>query len=246
MYYFYTAHEYSEEKLILNTGSSYNKMLPSIDLNEIVIAKQNQIPLYKGFAYPKTHRDNFTFTPEHPFQKFNKDVYYYHILADTIWQIKDSICNAAYALNFLGRGDIYRNIDMNKFNDFDYKNLEKNKIRFHGNYLMLKDYLYLGMVDKTGGIVPMFYSKTSKIIKYGMPISNNKKILINYLFGNAVDFCLSDDLFVKVLQPYLIKQTCSSLSEKNLLLLSKNEQEFIKSINDQDNPILLTFTLKKF
>jgi hypothetical protein len=246
MYYLYTSFEYINDKIVANTGSSYNNHLQNVNLNQVIIAKQDQKPLYKGFAFPSALRDHFSYVVEQPLKKFNNDVYYNEILSDTIWQIKDSTVNAAFALNFLGRGNIYNDIDKKKFTDMDYKKLEENNTIFYGSYLVSKDYLYLQVMDKSRGIIPVFYSNISKKLKCGLPISTNKGKLIDMLIGNSVDFIIKDNQFVKVMQPYIIKQIVGSLSKKEISLLNKEEREICKSINELDNPILLTYSIKKF
>lgn len=246
MYYLYTSFEYMNDKIVTNTGFSYNNHLQNVNLNQVVIAKQDQNPLYKGFTYPSVLRDHFSYEVSQPLKKFNNDVYYYNVLSDTIWQIKDSVSNAAFALNFLGRGNIYNDIDKKKFTDMDYKNLNKNKTIFNGSYLVSKDYLYLEVTDKSRDIIPIYYSNISKKLKCGMPTSSNKGKLIYNLFGNSVDFIINDDQFVKVMQPYLVKQIVDSFSKKEMSLFNKDDLEICKSINESDNPILLTYSIKKF
>lgn len=246
LYYFYTEHEYMHDKVIFNTGLGYNDNLPAINFNQIVLAKEDQTPLYKGFAYTSKFRDHFNWASSKPLQKVNNDVYYHNILSDTIWQIKDSTCNAAYVVNFLGRKDIYGNSDRQNMTNEEFEKVRKgNYCKFDGIYTPSKDYVYLNISDETNRGLSVYYSKISKKIIGGMDTSHKVGEHIYDYVGHSPDFNIKDNLFVSVIQPAQLKSYVDYFSKMKITLL-KNDQTVFKSIKELDNPILFLYTLKKF
>lgn len=61
---------------------------PSVDFHRLVVADNEQRPLYRGFPITEKTRDNFHFELQFPIQKFADGIYYKELLTDTVWKNK--------------------------------------------------------------------------------------------------------------------------------------------------------------
>lgn len=248
LYYYFHHVEFSSDQMILNTSFAYNDRIPLIDLHRLVIANRNQRPLYKGFAYSEKNRKDFHWEVQRPLSEFGSQIFFNHILSDTIWQIKDSILEAKYIIDIPNQKEIFKFSDYMNLSDTDYSEQIKGKRFFCGMYLIAKDFVYLGIVNEVGFIEPLIYSCSSGNIFYGNFAPQLVKMnLFRELLGNSFDFVMNDSSFVKIIQPFSAMQTIETIKkEKGFSKFSLQEQELVDKMKEEDNPVLMIVNLKNF
>lgn len=248
MYYLFSQFEFFQNQLILFTSKAYNTKVKQIDLNQIIISKIDQTPLYRAFPYPNQQRTLFSFTTKKPLIKSSNEIYFHTILNDTIWQIDTTGFHAAFELEFQGRRkDYYQSINVKKFNDNDYqKMLNSAEPYFFGDYQITKDFVFLSF-SRDNRIWPLFYCRTTGNTKSGIYASPkkdskfNSSILLHFALNP--DYILGDESFCQVIEPYMMKSMNLLEGKDNL---SDKEKDLVNSLKEEDNPVLLKYKIKQF
>lgn len=249
MYFYSDQVEFTNERMILEANFAHNTMAPSLDYSKIIVSsKKDQQPLYKGFTYPEKLRGEFHWGKLRPLQKCNGKVYYTHVLSDTLWQIENDQCIARYTLKFPERKALFTENELKYMTD----ELYESKIKQHrsplATCLITKDFLILD-IGKNGQAIPLLYCISSGHIKYNQPILkyeySSKNDLIPFLHKGKFDFTINDTQFVTIVQPFDVYRDKKRYEESGFRI-PKETSNFIDKINQEDNPILVISTLKKF
>lgn len=243
--YYYTQIEFSEDKMILNTGIAQNEMAPVLDYSRLVVSsKGNQRPLYKGFTFPGNQRNNFNWAKPAPLQTCKNQVFYSHVLSDTLWQIKNNYCIARYVLDFPERNALFTKNEQDNMTSELYSSKIKNNRYFVNNILMTKDFLLADIGDKEQSI-PLIYCVSSGNVKYNKLIitHSSDESLTSFLHTGVFHFTFNDTQLVTVVQPFDVYKNKKYYEG---VPLPKQTVDFINKINKEDNPILLISTLRKF
>ena len=246
-FYFYDKMEFIGDYLLVNTDQNRNVRVPAVNNNRFIIAKRDQTPLYVGFPYSEHLYDHFCQGIKFPFITCNEDIYYNHVLSDTIWQIKnDGICEAKYIFKFPGRDNLFNESDFQNITDEEYNNRIKNNLHYRDNVYITKDFLYARI-----GNMSFIYCIPTGNHLYGMPY-NEFFTRRNY---NTPRFTLNGTSFVYVLQPFnLIKENLeiqNSYDENAYKYywdkqLTEEERQLLGNMTEEDNPILMIMDIEPF
>lgn len=247
-FYGFSQMEFCGERMLLSTRTSENTMAPSINHNALVLAEQNQLPLFKGFPYPEHFYDKFHYTKFYSFVRSGDDIYYNHVLSDTIWQIKeDGECEAKYVVKFPGRDNLFDEKDFQQISEEDYEAKRSGVPCFTGNYTITHDFV---IAEVFNGSTIVYCTSTGHYY-YGYP--GNK-----YFDGGASfrgKFTLDGTSFVDVLQPFellkkhaFFKEIYSAISYDAYWNKRLNEEErrLLQKMTPEDNPILVIADLEPF
>lgn len=246
MFYLFPELEFLKNKRVIYSGFAHNKNAPQIDFFRLLISDTNQNPLFRGFQITPELRDRFSMEGSKPLMKFDEEVYFSQLLSDTIWAIKDTLCEAKFVLNFPDRPSLFSAHDLSQMTDELFIKKTKGKTTFLGDYLVTKDLFYAGLANENGEGVPLFYSRKSGLVRYGFlypPYITTR--LGDYLFKWA-NFVFTNGDLVMVLQPSQMLATAHSLDKKNYNRLAQQDRTLVEKLDVEDNPVLMIVTLKKF
>lgn len=242
LYYYYQEVEFSKGFMIENTSFAYNKHVPQIDCNKLVVSNRQQQPVSKGFPYSERQRTDFHWALPNALTTLNGKVYYNHILSNSIWEIDGNTCKNIYKIT-LPNGT--KNLDMlNTVSITDKvfeQKLDQSSIAYRGEFLQTLDILYIKLSEK-GVIRPVFYNKSSGKTLYGYAFSERKNNLFETFSGDIFDFA-NDDCFIKVIQPFDIFKI---MKESKGITPSNKEKVLLDKINEESNPVLVFVKLRNF
>ncbi|MDE7378112.1 MAG: 6-bladed beta-propeller [Paraprevotella sp.] len=251
LYYVYNGMEFLDNRIILHTGFNENTMAPSVNNNRLVLAEMDQTPLCVGFAFPENLKANFHHGVRHDFVTCDGDVYYNHVLSDTIWQIKeDGICEAKYVIKFPNRDNLYNEEDFKNITDNDFEERQKSTPHYQNNFIITKDFVKVSAFDENH----------SQKLLYCISTGHRTNNLFHKIFGKPTDigtieFTLNDETFVDVIQPFEIlkdfqfyKNNFNEMQYTNFLntQLTEEERQLLNNMTEEDNPILMIMDIEPF
>ena len=247
LYYGFSSMEFFENTMILHTHHSDNIMAPSINNNRLVLAQLDQTPLYVGFSFPKS-LNQFSQGERHCFITCKDEVYYNHVLSDTIWQIKENgTCEARYVFKFPGRDNLFDEKDFQTITNEEYEQKTKDVPYYRDNIIITENFIRAGIYQAT----QLLYCISTGHYIYGYPGHT--------FFGRVdplqLDFTLNGTSFIRVMQPFeIIKKHMDFKGYVNDLqyqyywdkLLTEEERQLIKKMTPEDNPILVIMDIEPF
>lgn len=242
LYYYYQEVEFSKGFMIENTSFAYNKHVPQIDCNKLVISNRQQQPISKGFPYSERQRTDFHWALPNALTTLNGKVYYNHILSNSIWVIDGNTCKGVYKIslpNGCGSLDMFNTTSITD-NVFEQK-LDQSPMAYRGEYLQTSNVLYIKL-SEDGVVKPVFYNKSSGKILFGNAFPERKNNLFETFSGDIFDFA-NDDCFIKVIQPFDIFKI---MKESKGITPSNKEKVLLDKINEESNPVLVFVKLRNF
>ena len=248
LYYFYSRIEFLEKLQVIFSSYAHNSRIPYIDCYRLIMSKYNQIPLYRSFSYPQGLRERFHWEVDNPLQISNGRIFYNYLLSDTIWEVSDSGLLARYTID-IGKSSPFvdKNVLSKLTNDMYRGYVEKNK-HFSGVYLQTKDVLCCYISDETKKVYPLLYNKSTGSILYGPFTSSIESHgLLSAFLSGYFNFVINDTSFVKILEPFQVLHLVSGFKKnKQELKLTNKENDLLKDLDEEDNPILMVVDLKSF
>lgn len=247
LYYFYGDQEFVGEYVVQNTDRNGNDMAPSVNNKRLVLAKQSdQSPVYVAFPFPENAGKSFGQNVKHPFITCNEEVYYNHLLSDTIWQIMpDGTCEAKYVFKFPGRDNLFDENDFrNMSGDIYAAKTKEAKCFYRDNIRITKDFVYAGVQNGEY----MLYCIPTGHCRYGMLTQQG---FGNYQFMDNL-LTLDGKSFVKVLQPFDILNFVNSMmgsQGKDYFwnhTLNEEERCLLQTMTPEDNPVLMVIDIEPF
>jgi len=224
----------------VNVGGNYS--LPLINDFNLINASFDGHLYSKGFFNEKKNDANWT--TQCQLWEFGKDIYYNFPFSDTIYRVtKDTL----YAELYLNLNE--RNIPLVEKANITSKNFEEIRGKYgflNGDFISLKDYVYL-MINMPEGIFNVFYSKITEHILSGYNTSS-KNPLFSLFFKPIARY--KDNTLVTQLSGSYLNKFKSWQDMKDWKKIDSNIREkFLKlfeNTNEEDNPILLFYTMKDF
>lgn len=245
-YYAYNRFFYCGDDLILHTDRNENPMAPAISNNSLVLAQPDQTPLFKGF--PHNYSDKFNYTIHYSLIKCKDDVYYTHVMSDTIWQIKpNGVCEAKYVFKFQGRDNLFDENDFQQITNEEYEQRKKDIAYYAGDITITDNFIRAGIFNGQ----PMLYCISTGHYYYGYP--NNR-----YFDGPTSfegKFTLDGTSFVDVLQPFQLLQNHELAKDMYNEIsydaywnkrLTEEERQLLQNMTPEDNPILVIVDIEPF
>lgn len=239
MYYHFYDMEFIDDKIVAYTGTANNANAEIVQNKRIIISDRSQKPIYGAFPYSNKYKENVIFGIRRPLKHMNNKIYYTNFLSDIVWEISDTICNAAYRL-IMDNANFLTDSELSNIGEQELANLRKSKRNFYGEFLVTNMYSIF-MIDHYGGVVPLICNNKTNKIHYGQIVSNKPKKNIDSILGYNFNFIHTDSSFVQVVQPFLLKHYIESSQG---LILDKESRELLDKINEEDNPILKIIKLR--
>lgn len=247
LYYGFSRIEFFENTMILHTHHSDNTMAPSINNNRLVLAQFDQTPLYVGFSFPKS-LNQFSQGEKHCFITCKDEVYYNHVLSDTIWQIKENgTCEARYVFKFSGRDNLFDEKDFQTITNEEYEQKTKDVPYYRDNIIITENFIRARINKAT----QLLYCISTGHYIYGEPC----RAIFGYWQPFYADFSLNGTSLVRVLQPFEIIKNHQFIKENfneyQYSLYWKNdvtaeERLLFQKMTAEDNPILMIMDIEPF
>lgn len=251
LYYFYEKVEFVGDYMVQDTWRNENTMVPTLNNNRLVFARQSgQTPKYVGFPYPDQVGKAFGQDMKHTFVTCNEDVYYNHLLSDTIWQIMpNGTCEAKFIFKFPGRDNLFDDNDFqNMSGDVYAQKTEKAFCYYRDDIRITEDYVQAGI----NGGKDLLYCIATGNYRYGTLFCNcfgNRQILNDMSTLNGKSF-------VTTLQPFEIIESVKTNSKTWDMgrydgyfcreKLSEEERQLLQKMTPEDNPILVIIDIEPF
>lgn len=241
IYLLFTDFEFLNGDMVLYTGTSSNLFTELFDLFQLVVVDSLWTPLSRGCKATEAMRDEFCYSGV--LHKFDQKVLYDDLLSDTLWSVTQNCISPFVALNIEGKHSFnqYEKLHMT---DELYRDRTANTARVSG-WFVTPDYI---AVAYSAAGVPrisqsVIYSRRTGSSKLLGPASSPKR-LGDCLASAYIDAVLSDDTFVKIVQPSSIAIAIGNNEIRNGLTPEEKKMAF--SISTDDNPILLIEKLIDF
>lgn len=239
LYYYLSKIEYIGDKMVEHTSMANNSHFLPVDKNQLIISEENQIPVFTGFPYASQLRESFHWSSRKPLNAVAGEVFYHELLSDTIWEVRKDVCRARYHLSYPDRAAQQRKRFINT--DAEYSDYLKTEIHFGGDYSFTNTCISF-LIGNKQMLTPLFYDRQSKEVLYGNAFSKPRNNLFEAMRCDVFNFS-DGDSFIKVIQPFDILRL---LKLNKRIVLSRQEQELVNTIKEEDNPILLKVKLKHF
>lgn len=243
-FYYYSDIQYVGDSLVLLTGK--NKDIPTIRNNRLMIARHDQTPLAGGFRLPDTYDCNHGMF--RGLQSCGEEVYYTHVLSDTIWQVReDGCCEARYVIKAPGRDkNLFNEEEIRTLTNEQYEARTKDALHLCACYIT-RDFIYADIFN--GGsllyCIPTGHYLYNPFLpqKFHMP---NQNFTTHTLNGTS---------FVKELNITPIYRTHHN--KKNLYdrytfreyweeEMDPEERKMLDAIQEEGNPVLMVFDVEPF
>ncbi|MBO5182405.1 MAG: 6-bladed beta-propeller [Paraprevotella sp.] len=247
LYFYYNRIEFLGDKQFLSTSYANNERCMTIDAYRLVVADENQIPLYKAFPFPPKLREDFHWETEHPLQHCDNRLYYNHIASDTIWSVSTEGYRPEYVLDFGYPSPFIPKDGKTLITDEEYQNLDKNNVTFSGMHLQGKEVACFYISDKEQRIKPLLYNKQTGNILYGLSSGTEKDGFQRFFLSGVFNFVVNDTSFIQVLEPFRIMKWVKSMKKFDMpLKLNPQDKQLLQNLDAEDNPVLVVAKLKPF
>lgn len=241
MPFLYSQLECLDSFIILKTGNATN-IDRSIASFQLVFSELNQSPIAKAFPIRK---GTYSYTTENPLRKFGSKVYYHNPFSNTIWNINEKEKSLGIPIQLDFGKKTWSSDDLELVsNDTQFRKLLEKYYYFSGNYVFSSTHKFFEIRKKNKGAM-LFQNNKSKKILYGSSFVNSEKQLYSILFSNP-RWLRFDDKFITIKQPYEIAQWKEYILKNDIDKLTQFEKDKINSINAENNPILVIFSLRDF
>ena len=255
MFYYYYKVEFVGDYMVQYPGGSENTMAPSVNHNYLIFARQSdQTPKYVGFPFSEQLANEFGYGMTYPLVSCNGDVYFNHLLSDTIWQIKpNGTCEAKYVFKIPGRDNLFDENDFQNMSSALYEQKTQEAKCYYSDDIRITENFVFARIR---GGEDMLYCIPTGHCKYGMFYL--KAFGETQLLGNADFLTLNGKSFVKILQPDHILEHIKKEIECYVPLLGKTEEQLmdewlteeerqlLQKMTPEDNPILMIIDIEPF
>ncbi len=241
-FYFFSDIAFLGDHLVINTNDNDNEMAPGIRRSRLILADRDQTPLFTAFSNIAV---NVKYRLIDPMPICGDDIYFTHILSDTIWQVKeDGTCEARYVYKFPGRDNLFDDRDFKDISTQMYE--EKLKETAHKyECFITKEFVYAATSDLSS----MLYC-----VRTGHSTHDPLPPMASWIGMSNVNFTthtLNGTSFLKILQP----QSLLASDERNVKgwgeeyrtkFLTEKERKLLSTVKKEDNPVLMIFDVKPF
>lgn len=253
LYYYFYKIAYVGDKLAQHTDFGNNSRLAPVDRHRLVIstpdAQGTYAPTLAGFPYAESLRDAFHWVSGNPLQQVGGEVFFHHVPSDTIWEVTENACRARYRLTFADRtGHGTPDLDT----DEKYEAYTRTHRHFSGMYTYTRNHVCFLIGQQNKAIEPMFFDRHSRHLRFGFGYATPGHNLLEYIRFN--DFQFSDgEYFIRVIKPAELLRSLKQQEELRRQYPELKTTQFtpqdltlIKSLHEEDNPILIKVKLKAF
>lgn len=234
LYLLFTDFEYLNDDIILYTGTSYNKFSSILDLYQLVVTDEAQKPLSRGCKTTTNIRQEFNYSAV--FKKYDNKVLYDDLLSDTIWSISRNHITPLIIMDIENKRKLSQ-YDKQHMTDYLYKEYNKDNTNVLNWFVTPK---YISMIYHTpkggGPVQNLIYSKKSGLSKV-IGFNLCPKRLGDYLAKAGFDGVISDNTFLKVVEPYNIIEAINNPEIKNNL--TTKELDIVRNLTIDGNPIIM-------
>ncbi|MCM1108050.1 MAG: 6-bladed beta-propeller [Clostridium sp.] len=248
MFYYYNSLEFAGDGMVICTDMNDNEDVPPLYRNRLVLADANQTPRHIGFAFTETLSANLHQGLKHGLMTCGEEVYYNHVLSDTIWRVKEEgVCEAAFIFKFPGRDNLFDDKDFQGITDEQYEEKTAGVPHYRDEIIITKDFVK-AIINGADNI--LYYIPTGHYI-YGKPQHQSFAMKSAW----KADFAINGTSFVKVLQPFdIIRANQRSKQELDEEMyeffinsqLTEKERQLLSTMTEEDNPILMIMDIEPF
>ncbi len=227
-----------KDNFIVAAGKNYGE-----NAFDLIISDLKQKTIEK--AFPVNPSNKSTFTSPYPLRKFSNDIYYSKPFSNSFWIIKpnEKLLAKIITLDFGDRGWSQQEID-NALDTQEIQRLLNKYEHFGGQYVFSSTHRFFEIYGKDNKFSKLFQDIKSKNIIYGKSIISSK-ILNNYLFETP-KWLRDDDRFITIMGAFNLCNYKNDIYKYSNNTLSEKQKEKIESVKQEDNPIIITYTLKHF
>lgn len=241
MKFLFTQFEYSNDTMVCNIYKSFNVAIPSIYGYKVIKTDQNFNVLFK--ALPYNINSSNSFTTEKPLRKFGDSIYYNDPYKNKIYKINSNNICEKFKIDFNENG-WNENINFEELNDSEIKDLFEHYSYFNGNFVASSNYLVLN-VNKKNKSSTVYYSIKTGEMKFGNSYRNPKN-RFQLIWFKKPQWINYDDKFITSIEPFYLMHHMEYIKNDSSLILTKNEQEILNDLKEEDNPILAIYELNNF
>lgn len=251
IYYFYDKVEFVGDYMIQDTWRNSNTMVPSLNNNRLVFARQSdQSPKYVGFPYPESVGQAFGQGIKRTFITCNDDIYYNHLLSDTIWQIKpNGSCEARFVFKFPGRDNLFDENDFQSMSgDVYMQKTNAAECYYRDDIRITEDFVHACI----NGGKDLLYCIPTGNYRYGTIFCTS--FGTTYILDDM--FTMNGKSFVSILQPFEVLnsvnkqiETWDQGREPGYFCrekLTEDERRMLQKMTTEDNPILMIIDIETF
>jgi hypothetical protein len=236
--YFFGEVQFTSENTIIGYSSTSNfvKTDDSMSKPTFILSDMEGHIFYSG--YPSFYKEGFTLRTNMPIRKFGDEVYFNPQFNDTVFQVKNNTIRARYHLNFPGYKPII--IDDNT-TDVSLDNLLKNRPRFAGEFIRLKDAFYIRVMSPIGSPFLIYSDKRKKAFLCNGLHSHP---YFEFLIQTPIATRYGDNILVLAEEPSDIL-----LLKSTLYRLGKDKYEssldtLFYNLKEDDNQVLFFYNVK--
>lgn len=235
------------------TRTEDNDHIPNFEKHQITISKSSDfVPLnYILSNIPNPYQTGFNLADQRPFRTSNNGIYYSDILSpDTIWLSDGTKYRAAIYIDLHRNAPLFSQKDKETLtNETYFKKTQSNGAYMH-DYFISPNFIVISLSINPNKEGEVFYCKKTGHVICGNPFypALIYKRLYQFLWNSTgtIDFIGNNDDFIKVLQPYNLLSYQKNISEEQIKDIPAKEKKFFKSVNPEDNPILMVLNFKNF
>lgn len=232
---------YIGDTIVCNIYKSYNAAMPSIYGYKVVKINQNFDVLSKALPYQVNNTNSFT--TKSPLRKFGNSVFFNDPYRNKIYKITPRNTYVEFEIDFNKNG-WNQDLKFENLNDAEINDLFESYSYFNGEFVASTNYLVFNVYRKNrSGTI--YYSRNTRIIKYGNSYKNPKSRFQLVCFSEP-KWLNYDDSFISSIEPFHLIQYMEYIKEENGSILTKKQQAILDNVKEEDNPILAIYELNDF
>jgi hypothetical protein len=241
--FLFTQHEYSDMGMVCFTYGSYNKPLPSIYGYKLVFSDELNRISGKAIKYNVDRKNSYT--TQNPLRKFNDKIYYSDPFKNSVYLIDHNEAYPTFIIDF-GKAGWDSNLDTNVLNDQEIRELLDTHEFFNGDYVVSDSFLFFQTFGLNKPGYQVYYSLLTGRMKYGYYFNDVESSKISGLLFNAPRWLKDDGRFIATVNPYVIKSVIKDMLQHKGRYISEKEKSILMNAKEEDNPILVIFSIKDF
>ncbi len=148
----------------LNCPRGDNLEAPAVDGYRLVLTDSLLCPSRKALTCSPQEREHLHWSVEQPLRTFGSASYYTVLLADTLWQVTDSLLTPRYTLRYEGQPALLSSADRTALSDAALVAAVKDRAYFSGAYVLTPSHACFGINTPQGTRAVFFDESAQKVI----------------------------------------------------------------------------------
>ena len=148
----------------VNCPRGDNLEVPAVDGYRLVLTDSLLRPSRKVLGCSPQEREHLHWSVEQPLRTFGSASYYTVLLADTLWQVTDSLLTPRYVLRYEGQPALFSAAERAALSDAALVAAVKDKAYFSGAYVLTPSHACFGINTPQGTRAVFFDESAQKVI----------------------------------------------------------------------------------